>query len=224
MVTAVDLFVFADGNAEILHLFFKKTCKKHFCRVTYTDEYYFVNKIRGKFAVDLMERKTVSQAQIYVRDAVNRAAQQAGMRDYAGAVKTLLPVIKRNLDIPLLFEKIRDYEMSKLKNQDKSAKFSAVMSSIFTLPVISIVAMFDPLKAMQMCETSLANYVDNPAVLNVLASVSEKAGAPWGVVSALKTFCKLHPGNADYHSLKYSFYSIFFPIKQALCIINTLFK
>ena len=142
-----------------------------------------------------MERKTVSQAQIYVRDAVNRAAQQAGMRDYAGAVKTLLPVIKRNLDIPLLFEKIRDYEMSKLKNQEKSAKFSAAMSSIFTLPVICIVAMFDPLKAMQMCETSLANYVDNPAVLNVLASVSDKAGAPWGVVSALKTLCKLHPGN-----------------------------
>jgi tetratricopeptide (TPR) repeat protein len=48
---------------------------------------------------------------------------------------------------------------------------------------------------MQMCETRLANYVDNPAVLNVLANVSEKAGAPWGVVSALKTFCKLHPGN-----------------------------
>ncbi len=142
-----------------------------------------------------MERKTVSQAQIYVRDAVNRAAQQAGMRDFAGAVKTLLPVIKRNLDIPLLFEKIRDYEVNKLKNQDKAAKFSAVMSSIFTLPAIYIMSMIDPLRAMQMCETSLANYVDNPAVLNALASVSEKAGAPWGVVSGLKTLCKLHPGN-----------------------------
>ena len=142
-----------------------------------------------------MERKTVSQAQIYVRDAVNRAAQQAGMRDFAGAVKTLLPVIKRNLDIPLLFEKIRDYEVNKLNNQDKVAKFSAIMSSIFTLPAIYIMSMVDPLKAMQMCETSLANYVDNPAVLNALASVSEKAGAPWGVVSGLKTLCKLHPGN-----------------------------
>ena len=59
-----------------------------------------------------MERKTVSQAQIYVRDAVNRAAQQAAGRDFAGAVRTLLPVIKRNLDIPLLFEKIREYELT----------------------------------------------------------------------------------------------------------------
>ena len=82
-----------------------------------------------------MERKTVSQAQIYVRDAVNRAAQQAGMKDFNSAVKTLLPVIKRNPDIPLLFEKIREYEVKKLKGQGSSAKTSAAISALFTVPM-----------------------------------------------------------------------------------------
>ena len=55
--------------------------------------------------------------------------------------------------------------------------------------------MFDPIKAMQMCETALASCVDIPAILNTMAAVSENAEAPWGVVSALKTLDKLHPGN-----------------------------
>ena len=152
-------------------------------------------KKQRKVSVTVMERKTVSQAQIYVRDAVNRAAQQAGMKDFNSAVKTLLPVIKRNPDIPLLFEKIREYEINKLKSQGGSAKTSAAISAIFTVPIIYIVTAIDPLKAMAMCENSLANYVDNPAMLNALAAASEKADAPWGVVSALKTLCNLHPGN-----------------------------
>ena len=142
-----------------------------------------------------MERKTVSQAQIYVRDALNRANQQAGMRDFSGAVKTLLPAIKRNLDIPVLFEKIREYEINKLKKQSSSEKFFAKLAAVFQVPLIRIIGMFDPIKAMQMCEAALGSCVDVPAVLNTMAAVSESAEAPWGVVSALKTLDKLHPGN-----------------------------
>ena len=43
-----------------------------------------------------MERKTFSKVQIYVRDSYNRAAKMAAKGDYAGAVDTLLPVIKDN--------------------------------------------------------------------------------------------------------------------------------
>lgn len=142
-----------------------------------------------------MERKTISQAQIYVRDAVNRANQQALKRDFDGAVKTLLPVLKRNLDIPVLFEKIREYELNKLKKQSSSEKSMALFVAIFQAPIIKIISLFDPLKAMQMCEISLAGYVDNPLILNTMASVSESADAPWGVVSALKVLVQLHPGN-----------------------------
>ena len=142
-----------------------------------------------------MERKTISQAQIYVRDAVNRANQQAMKRDFDGAVKALLPALKRNLDIPILFEKIREYELNKLNKQSSSEKSMAAIAAIFQVPIIRIIGLFDPLKAMQMCEISLANYVDNPLILNTLASVSESADAPWGVVSALKVLNQLHPGN-----------------------------
>ena len=142
-----------------------------------------------------MERKTISQAQIYVRDALNRANQRASVRDYDGAVKTLLPAIKRNLDIPVLFEKIREFEINKLKNQSGGDKFLALLSAFFQLPIIRLIGAFDPLKAMGMCEAHLANYVDNPMILNALAAISDGADAPWGVVSALKTLDKLHPGN-----------------------------
>ena len=142
-----------------------------------------------------MERKTISQAQIYVRDALNRANQRASVRDFAGAVKTLLPAIKRNLDIPILFEKIREFEINKLKTQSGADKFFALLSAFFQLPIIRIIGVIDPLKAMAMCEAHLASYVDNPMILNALAAISDSAGAPWGVVSALKTKDKLHPGN-----------------------------
>ena len=144
-----------------------------------------------------MERKTISQAQIYVRDAVNRANQQALKRDFDSAVKTLLPVLKRNLDIPMLFEKIREYELNKLKRQSSAEKSIANFTAIFKVPVILIISLFDPLKAMQMCESSLAVYVDNQLMLNTMATVSGNADAPWGVVSALKALDKLHPGNAQ---------------------------
>ena len=139
---------------------YKTTCKKHFYRVTYMCVYY-KNEIMKGFFGRIMERKTVSQAQIYVRDAVNRSAQQAGMKDFTGAVKTLLPVIKRNLDIPLLFEKIREYEINKLKNQASSAKFSAGLSALFTVPVIQIIMMFDPLKAMRKQPCFLRRFAGN---------------------------------------------------------------
>ena len=116
-----------------------------------------------------MERKTVSQAQIYVRDALNRANQQAGMRDFAGAVKSLLPAIKRNPDIPVLFEKIREYEINKLKKQSSSEKFFARLAAVFQVPVIRIIGMFDPIKAMQMCETALGACVDVPANFKQMA-------------------------------------------------------
>ena len=82
------------------------------------------------------------------------------------------------------------------KSSGKSSmSFFALFSTVFQLPIIRIVGAIDPLKAMGMCETKLANYVDNPMILNALAAIAENAEAPWGVVSALKTLDKLHPGN-----------------------------
>ncbi len=143
-----------------------------------------------------MEKKSVSQAQIYVRDALNRAGRYAAGRDFDSAVRTLLPVIRKNPEVSMLFDKMREFELGKLKNQGGGVKFLATLCAIFKAPVVNIIAFFDPVKAMAMCEGSLAFCVDNPLMLSALANAADSAGAPWVSASALTVLCKLHPGNA----------------------------
>ncbi len=142
-----------------------------------------------------MNRKSVSQAPIYVRDTLNRAARMAGSGDFEGAVDALVPVICKNPDVPMLYDKLREYELGKLRTQGGGVKFLAKLFGAFKMPIVRIVASADPLKAMAMCEKSLAFCVDNPAILSALADVSAAADAPWGSATALSVLCKLHPGN-----------------------------
>ncbi len=142
-----------------------------------------------------MEKKSVSQTPIYVRDALNRAGRFAAARDFDSAVSTLLPVIRKNPEVAMLFDKMREFELGKLKKQGGGAKFAALVGSIFKAPLVNIVAMIDPVKAMAMCETSLAYCVDNPLILSALANAADSAGAPWASATALSVLCKLHPGN-----------------------------
>ena len=60
-----------------------------------------------------MERKTFSQVQIYVREAYNRAAKFASTGNYDEAVRILVPVIKANPSVAILFEKLREYEIAR---------------------------------------------------------------------------------------------------------------
>ncbi len=140
-----------------------------------------------------MNRKSVSQAPIYVRDTLNRAARMAAVQDFESAVETLCPVICKNPEVPLLYERLREYELGKLKNQGAGAKFWGNFCALFKAMRIAIVMGSDPVKAMELCEVSLAFCVDNPTILNALAKACNAAGAPWGEVSALDILCKLHP-------------------------------
>lgn len=140
-----------------------------------------------------MVRKTVSQAPIYVRDALTRAARMAQAQNFDGAVEILYPILCKNPEVQMLYEKLREYELGKLKTLSGGVKFLAKLAAIFKVPFIAMQSASDPVKAMAMCEDSLAYCVDNPAVLTALASAGEKAGSPWAVVSALDVLCKLHP-------------------------------
>ncbi len=140
-----------------------------------------------------MNRKSVSQAPIYVRDTLSRAARMAAAQDFEAAVDALYPVVCKNPEVPVLYEKLREYELGKLKNQGGGVRFWAKFCAVFKLMRISAVMGKDPVKAMELCEVSLAFCVDNPCILNALAKASTAAGAPWGAVSALDVLCKLHP-------------------------------
>ena len=140
-----------------------------------------------------MVRKTVSQAPIYVSDTLTRAGRMASVQDFEGAVKALCPVICKHPEVPMLFDRIREYELNKLKYQSAGIKFLANFCGFFKFIVIKIVAAGDPVKAMAMCETSLAFCVDNALILSALAAASDAADAPWGSATALRVLCQLHP-------------------------------
>lgn len=140
-----------------------------------------------------MERKTVSQAPIYVRDALNRAAKCAAAGDFDNAIMTLLPVIRNNPAVAMLYDKIREYELGRLRAQGGGVKFLAGLFALFKVPVIRIVGITDPVKAMAMCESSLAFCVDNSLMLSTLAAVARAADAPWAEATSYMVLNKLHP-------------------------------
>ena len=143
-----------------------------------------------------MNRKTVSQAPIYVRDSLARAARMAAAQDFESAVDVLVPIIAKHPDVPMIYEKLREYELEKLKNQGGGVKFWVKFCGFFKAIAAKIVAGSDPVKAMAMCENNLGVCVDSPAILSALADIGENAGAPWSSVSALGVLCKLHPNQA----------------------------
>ena len=142
-----------------------------------------------------MERKTFTKVHIYVRDAYRRAGKLAAAGDYAGAIDVLVPVVMENPEVPALFERLREYEIKKAEKQNPLVKFLWILLSLFIYPVIRIVALSDPVKAMAMCEKPLAVSVDNPVLLSALAAAGDAAEAPWVVASALDVNRRFRPKN-----------------------------
>ena len=142
-----------------------------------------------------MERKTFSQVQIYVRETYNRAVKQASAGNYSDAVNLLVPVIKANPSVPVLFDKIREYEVIKTRSCNPLVKLFWLLLSPWLFIVIKIVTLIDSQKAMAMCETPLAHCVDLPLILTALADASEASAAPWGAATALNVIRIFHPNN-----------------------------
>lgn len=142
-----------------------------------------------------MERKTFSQVQIYVREGYNRAAKQAAVGNYDEAIRILVPIVKNNPSVAILFEKLRDYEVAKCRKGVGLAKvFWSLLSPIYFI-VVKIVSLIDSEKAMAMCEGPLAACVDLPLILTAMADASEASAAPWGAVTALNVIRIFHPNN-----------------------------
>ena len=91
-----------------------------------------------------MVRKTVSQAPIYVRDSLTRAARMAGAGDFDGAVEVLWPVICKNPEVPVIYDKLREYELGKLKTLSGGVKFWATFCGVFKVMRIGMISSNDP--------------------------------------------------------------------------------
>ena len=142
-----------------------------------------------------MERKTFTKAHIYVREAYRKAGKLAAAGDYNGAIETLVPVVMENPEVPALYERLREYEIKKAEKQNPLVKLMWILLSLFIYPVVKIVSMSDPVKAMAMCEKPLAASVDNPVLLSALAGAGDNADAPWVTASALDVNRHFRPKN-----------------------------
>ena len=142
-----------------------------------------------------MERKTFSQVQIYVRETYQRAAKLASTGNYDEAVRLLMPVVKANPAVPILFEKLREYEIAKCRTCNPLVKLFWNLISPVLFIVIKIMTLIDSQAAMKMCEGPLAICVDQPLILTALADASEATAAPWGAATALNVVRVFHPGN-----------------------------
>ena len=142
-----------------------------------------------------MERKTFSQVQIYVRESYNRAAKLASSGQYEAAVDVLVPVVIANPAVPILFEKLREYEVAKTRTCNPLVRIFWQLLSPAVFILVKIVTLIDSQKAMAMCEKPLSFCVDQPLVLSALADASEASAAPWGAATALNVIRIFHPNN-----------------------------
>ena len=142
-----------------------------------------------------MERKTFSKAQIYVKDSYNRAGRMASSGAFDEAIQLLLPVVKTNPEVPMLFDKLREYEIAKCRRQSGLSKAWWQIVGMLKVPVVRIAMLADPVKAMAMCEGPLAGCVDNPPLLAALAAAADACEAPWIASTALNVVRVFHPKN-----------------------------
>ena len=142
-----------------------------------------------------MERKTFSKVQIYVRNSFNQAGKMAANGNYNEAISILVPVVKANPGLPVLFEKLREYEIEKCRRQNPFSKIFAILISIIPAIFIRIYAFIDPVRAMAMCESHLARCVDNPLMISAVAAAANICEAPWVAATALNVIRVFHPNN-----------------------------
>ena len=142
-----------------------------------------------------MERRTFSKAQIYVKESYNRAGRLASSGAFEEAIQTLLPVVKTNPEVPMLFDKLREYEVAKCRRQGGLSKVWWQLVGGLKVPIVRIAMLVDPVKAMAMCEGPLAGCVDNPPLLSALAAAADACEAPWIASTALAVVRVFHPKN-----------------------------
>ena len=114
-----------------------------------------------------MERKTFGRVHIYVREGYNRAMKLADNGNHKEAIEILVPIVINNPAVPVLFEKLREYEMAYAKKASIGDKLLSFLLGTILAPVILVLTFINPEKAMGLCEKPLAAFVNNPLILTL---------------------------------------------------------
>ncbi len=141
-----------------------------------------------------MERKSLKQAPIYMRDAYNHAIKQAPS-DLDGAIQTLVKVVREYPEVAATREKLREFELAKTRGMNPLVRAFWIMLSPIPFLIIKIKAFRDPYGALSLCEGPLSHCVDNPLILLAMADAGEDCDAMFISAEALEIFHEFHPGN-----------------------------
>ena len=134
-----------------------------------------------------MEKKTLRDVHVSIRDLYTRAIDGSSHGNFDYAVKLMKEVVKK---VPALEEartKLREFEKEKTKKLGLFAKLSASMGAGAAKKKIAEALESNPLQALSMCEEELAKNLNNPDVLKLLADAAEKIDAPFIAIEALNT-------------------------------------
>ena len=141
-----------------------------------------------------MDRKSLKQAPIYVRDAYNHAIKQAPS-DLNGAIQTLVKVVREYPEVAATREKLREFELAKARGMNPLVRAFWMLLSPIPFLIIKIKAIRDPYGALSLCEGPLSHCVDNPLILLAMADAGEDCEAMFISAEALEIFHEFHPAN-----------------------------
>lgn len=144
--------------------------------------------------VETMDRKSLKQAPIYVRDAYNHAIKQAPS-DLDGAIRTLVKVVREYPEVAATREKLREFELAKTRGMNPLVRAFWMMLSPIPFLLIKLKAIRDPYGALSLCEGPLVHCVDNPLILLAMADAGEDCEAMFISAEALEIFHEFHPSN-----------------------------
>jgi tetratricopeptide (TPR) repeat protein len=144
-----------------------------------------------------MDKKTLQDIQVSLRELYQKAADSGNKKNWDYAIKLMKQVVNKAPSLIPAREKLREFERQKSNGMGAIAKLSAKIKSSFKAAKIKSAIGKQPLKAMEMCEEELANFLYNPVILNQLADAAEKAGALFISIESLLVIREFSPDNEN---------------------------
>ncbi len=144
----------------------------------------------------MMEKKTIQTVSPLVREAYAKAGK-VGPHDPNLCIQLFKGVVKMDPCFIKARERLRDLEQKKTMAMGMMSRMMAQFGSLFSVIGIRAALRRDAKEALDKCEDALANCLDLPAVLRVLADAALEFDAPFIAVEAAKLLNDFHPGKDD---------------------------
>ena len=140
-----------------------------------------------------MDRKTLTTVTPDIRAAYKKAVHLPNENERLLALKDLVIAEPGFVEAR---SKLRDLERKKIMSVSGLSRFFARLGS--PSGKVKSLTKNNPVKAMALCEETLAKTLDNLPILNLLAEAADKANAPFIAAEAMERAAELRPDEYQY--------------------------